>query len=257
LHVLGLPPAFVLSQDQTLKLERFILDTNHSELTERHTRWRFRHRGGLLKKRTTPARVSATERPSPPKPSDVDLSPKTAFQQPARTPPPTFLFPLNTVKEQNRIRERQNPTGGPAACSGCPRKHGTDRLGRVPNEPDLGSPASVVNTGRISSVRSGSHPKASASKETAFNPDRGRAHQPGISIDAFGAVSRQRRRQRPSYRPIRFCVSTPPGILFSAGRSRDRRASVPPHCTAKQALPRPVPDAEWYCRPRAGAIETC
>jgi hypothetical protein len=104
LHVLGLPPAFVLSQDQTLKLERFILDTNHSELTERHTRWRFRHRGGLLKKRTTPARVSATERPSPPKPSDVDLSPKTAFQQPARTPPPTFLFPLNTVKEQNRIR---------------------------------------------------------------------------------------------------------------------------------------------------------
>jgi hypothetical protein len=29
LHVLGLPPAFALSQDQTLKLKRYLISANH------------------------------------------------------------------------------------------------------------------------------------------------------------------------------------------------------------------------------------
>jgi hypothetical protein len=30
LHVLGLPPAFALSQDQTLKLKRYLISANHT-----------------------------------------------------------------------------------------------------------------------------------------------------------------------------------------------------------------------------------
>jgi hypothetical protein len=208
----------------------FVLDQNHSELTERHTRKRFRPRGGLSKR------------------SDVDASLKRLpVAAAARTPPPTFLFPSQPVKEQ-RNRERQNPTGRPVVCSGCSRKHGTDRLGHVPNEPDLGSPASLVNTG-TTCFRSGPNPTARRALQ------RKRLSIPtevGLISPAFpmmrlapsrvsGGVNRRLigPSALPCQRPRTFCFRR--SMRERSERLGGAAASVPPHCRAKQALPRPFP----------------
>jgi hypothetical protein len=133
LHVLGLPPAFVLSQDQTLKFERFILDTNHSELTERHTRRRFRPRGGLQPK-TTPEGVSAHEPVSKPRPHPKASPPTNASRRSKPSDSRSLAIDcLPAVRKDPAAhvslpsQHCQRTKFAPGRCADLPKQHdGTD-----------------------------------------------------------------------------------------------------------------------------------
>ena len=117
LHVLGLPPAFALSQDQTLKLdENFArLITTFDEvpllnrarssvraIVHRTPACRFHDKGVDLKRRPPKSRPAAPL-------SKITLRSRT---RPAGTPPSTFLFlPIHLSNSPGS--RRSHPLGGP------------------------------------------------------------------------------------------------------------------------------------------------
>jgi hypothetical protein len=140
LHVLSLPPAFVLSQDQTLKFKEFNLDCVTTQIDRVHTASAFPPTGGTHQKHRSGRCLS-----SDPKGSPGDQ------RSPARTPPPTLLSLVFTCQRAKRLSQdakRTNTT--PAGQTGR-----GDRLSRKPNrarqsdnavdEPDISSPKPPVN----------------------------------------------------------------------------------------------------------------
>jgi hypothetical protein len=147
LHVLSLPPAFVLSQDQTLKFKEFNLDCvttqiDRAPLTpafppERCTHQK--HRSG---------RCLLSQWPKPP----------------ARTPPPTLLSLVFTCQRARRLNQdaKRTDTTPPA------KPEEGDRLSRKPNrarlsdgavdEPDISSPQPPVNPNPKEILRSAMTP---------------------------------------------------------------------------------------------------
>ena len=120
LHVLSLPPAFALSQDQTLKLDLNFEPADHIVLTRSHHTWSIKPkldqpavRASQRKQRwcnlcikTCTAEVF---RPAPiPK---HQLAPNASKSRPARTPPSTFLF-LHLNLSNNPTSKRRPPQGG-------------------------------------------------------------------------------------------------------------------------------------------------
>src|SRR5262249_28198268 len=105
LHVLGLPPAFALSQDQTLKL-----DENFSRLVTTFDEVPPTSSARLL------ARITGVDlKRVPPKsrPAAVCLGFPRASRRPTRTPPSTFLFlPIHLSNSPGREalfpRSREN-----------------------------------------------------------------------------------------------------------------------------------------------------
>ena len=90
MHVLSLPPAFVLSQDQTLKLRIQSLALRHvTESTRTHTRLK---RPESLKNEV----LSLDKR------DRQSLFQGQSFQTVRDTPPPTFLFLLDLQLSKNR-----------------------------------------------------------------------------------------------------------------------------------------------------------
>jgi hypothetical protein len=119
LHVLSLPPAFVLSQDQTLKLNRESIWQSLRKLTE-HTRNDCSRSHRMALKKRSVAEVSQSDRLS---------TISTVSRQSARTPSPTLLFlPMKMSKsggchrQPDRFTRRRQirPTeaGWPMARSG-------------------------------------------------------------------------------------------------------------------------------------------
>ena len=92
LHVLGLPPAFALSQDQTLKLKSSISTKSQNVLDRVLTMTRRFHLTCELSKRKDKA----------------DVSLKLHNVQPARTPPPAFLS-LSLNLSKSKTRQHNNP----------------------------------------------------------------------------------------------------------------------------------------------------
>ena len=96
LHVLGLPPAFALSQDQTLKLKSSISTKSQNVLDRVLTMARRFHRTCELSKRKDKA--------------DVSLVPHASPHRAARTPPPAFLsLSLNLSKSKGQQRNPTSP----------------------------------------------------------------------------------------------------------------------------------------------------
>jgi|tagenome__1003787_1003787.scaffolds.fasta_scaffold19916198_2 hypothetical protein len=88
--------------------------------------------------------------------------------------------------------------------------------------PDMGPPVSLVNTGTNKTrPRADPHPRTRRFlKRQSLEPDRGRTITPGSFEETFGAVTRERRRRWPVYRPRRFFVSTAPIKFFSGAALR-------------------------------------
>jgi hypothetical protein len=80
----------------------FVLDQNHSELTERHTRQRFRRRGGLHENGATSTRLSQTAITAVRKDTAAHVS-----------------LPSQLVKEQRHIRR----------CANLPKQHDGTEIG--------------------------------------------------------------------------------------------------------------------------------
>ena len=101
LHVLSLPPAFALSQDQTLKLDLNFEPADHIVLTRSHHTWPTRscdrtnlpsalhsanNDGVTFVSKRVPPKSFVRPQPSAPACAECFRS------RPARTPPSTFLF---------------------------------------------------------------------------------------------------------------------------------------------------------------------
>ena len=138
LHVLGLPPAFVLSQDQTLKLQR--------EFVAGRSLFR-RHRRRLLStspKHTCPrafayklGELKSRDRQSISQPPTAQRS---RCQRPARTPPSTFLFlPIQLSNSEDdtstivKATPRRPLVMHPQARSA--RESGTSKAKKAPRSP--------------------------------------------------------------------------------------------------------------------------
>jgi hypothetical protein len=134
LHVLSLPPAFVLSQDQTLKLKDLISTKSLRKLTECHPlqvspeRWYSpKHRLGRCRldnpkivRKDTAAYASL---------SRLHLSKSTRLNRDAKTAGPAPPRPEPSAQADTRPRkDRRQPHQEPAA-----------------DEPDISSPPSPVN----------------------------------------------------------------------------------------------------------------
>ena len=121
---------------------------------------------------------------------------------PARTPPSTFLFLSSLVKEQHRndAASAEHPAfrPKPASRQDVPGSGGADRFGRWRrDEADMAPPVSFVNTGinfRQSRSRPASEDAALLGDKTSIPTEVGQS-RPGSSEEAFGAVTRQRRRR--------------------------------------------------------------
>ena len=111
LHVLSLPPAFALSQDQTLKLKaRSRLVTTFID-------------GGH---NSTCVSTSQCELQNVEPPKSLPAAQPIRTRQPARTPPSAFLFLSSLVKErghrhrQTRRRQRKPRSEKQVSFSRCP-----------------------------------------------------------------------------------------------------------------------------------------
>jgi hypothetical protein len=98
LHVLSLPPAFVLSQNQTLRLRS---DPDALGIY-------FKVQRDTVSANKRPKRVSLFY-------LETHLSESVSYGglTHRRTPPPAFLFPINNVKEQNHQQLPSSPIWSP------------------------------------------------------------------------------------------------------------------------------------------------
>ena len=111
MHVLGLPPAFVLSQDQTLRLNEIFIRHLYSRIDEVHTS------PDPTPKSRTERQIVSSQRIR--KTAEVSFTalvprPKPEPQAPAKTSPSTLLF-LQTRLSKNRPNRRE--TEGPPSRS--------------------------------------------------------------------------------------------------------------------------------------------
>jgi hypothetical protein len=143
LHVLSLPPAFVLSQDQTLKFKEFNLDCVTTQIDRAPLTPAFPPERCTHQKHRSGRCLSSNPVGSP---SDQ--------RSPARTPPPTLLSLVFTCQRARRLSQDAKRTDiTPAGQTGR-----GDRLSRKPNrarhsdsavdEPDISSPEPPVNPAR-------------------------------------------------------------------------------------------------------------
>ncbi len=122
MHVLSLPPAFVLSQDQTLKLNEILLPTGHFNRASRPHRIldEFQTHPPQSARPSPPHGVPAQApqrrdeflkrdrqlslfKTPPPDPPSAQRQPQIQRQSPARTPPPTSLFlPMQLSNSRSR-----------------------------------------------------------------------------------------------------------------------------------------------------------
>ena len=145
LHVLGLPPAFALSQDQTLKLKSSISTKSQNVLDRVLTIARRFHPACELSKRKDKA--------------DVSLVPHASPHRAARTPPPAFLsLSLNLSKSKGTpLRAPGRPTGEdpqalhsehPGHPTGEDPPEGRALKRRPVDDPYLATPDPHVNSNR-------------------------------------------------------------------------------------------------------------
>jgi hypothetical protein len=137
LHVLGLPPAFALSQDQTLKLE-ILISAGHYVIDGVCTLEQRFHCLCELQNVVPPK----SHRPRDPR---IPVS--------ARTPPSTFLFLSSLVKEQHRMmrlpRTLSLPTEAGEEAKMFQEASGPNRFRRrLRDEAHMAPPVSFVNTGK-------------------------------------------------------------------------------------------------------------
>ena len=92
MHVLSLPPAFVLSQDQTLKLKNLISTIVTTQIDRVHPS------PTLRPKRCTHQSIRS-----------VDVSSGDLLRSPARTPPPTLLFSSQQCHRACLTRDWKEP----------------------------------------------------------------------------------------------------------------------------------------------------
>ena len=136
MHVLSLPPAFALSQDQTLTLKDDpISKVTYAELTEPH----------LMRTAFPPLPVSSSKRSD--RRSLVKAAKpqaKAQDRQPARTPPPTFLFLVFTCQRARRPKPPRSPPKptdpkSPGSRQGS-KAHQSQRKPKTPNTPQRRRP---------------------------------------------------------------------------------------------------------------------
>ena len=120
LHVLGLPPAFVLSQDQTLNLKADPTKIT-AESTEVPHPPAFPPVSGPLGM-PLPAGSRQQTAPRFRNARSVDIPSRLPKEQPARTQPSTLLFPLIPVKEQSTPRTGMGPKTPLPVPSGVPTR---------------------------------------------------------------------------------------------------------------------------------------
>ena len=135
LHVLSLPPAFALSQDQTLKFKREDLMTDHAHHVSNPSRRKDRIDGVHIR-RIAPDMSSKRETVEVlPVPTG---HPKATHKNRARTPPSAFLFlslqlsnsHIFRCRKQTRSSDQTHPLSDPA-----PPKHPTRNRQRAqPNK---------------------------------------------------------------------------------------------------------------------------
>jgi hypothetical protein len=117
LHVLSLPPAFALSQDQTLKLDLNFEPADHIVLTRSHHTWSIRPKPDQPAVRASQRKqrwcnlciktcTAEVFRPAPT--LKHQLAPNAFRSRPARTPPSTFLF-LHLNYSNNPICKAHRP----------------------------------------------------------------------------------------------------------------------------------------------------
>jgi hypothetical protein len=154
LHVLSLPPAFVLSQDQTLKLKNLISTKSLRKLTE------------YLLTVGFPTAVYSPKR----KIGRYSLDrPKG---QSARTPPPTLLFLSSLVKEQipSTPDKNRNPRYPPAFQQENPGPLTAATAVAAVDEPYLVQPAGPVNSPRTEIRSSCQGPRQQHLSSTKIRP---------------------------------------------------------------------------------------
>ena len=117
LHVLGLPPAFALSQDQTLKLDLNFEPADHIVLTRSHHTWSIRPkpdqpavRASQRKQRwcNLCIKTCTAEVFRPASTLKHHLAANARKSRPARTPPSTFLF-LHLNLSNNPMHKHRPP----------------------------------------------------------------------------------------------------------------------------------------------------
>ena len=158
MHVLSLPPAFVLSQDQTLKLKEFDLDyMSLRKLTEH------------LSLQVSPERCTHQSI------EQVDVYSIRSTWTGARTPPPTLLFPSQQCQRAKSRPERQEQNsdhpGSPSRPSKVRSSPAQAPKNRAADGPDLGPRPAAVNRVQDSFLklsRSRSSPRASRGKVIPF-----------------------------------------------------------------------------------------
>ena len=121
LHVLSLPPAFALSQDQTLKLDLNFEPADHIVLTRSHHTWSTRscdrtNLPSALHSANNDGVTFVSKRVPPksfvrPQSLNHQLAPNASEPRPARTPPSTFLF-LHLNLSNNPMPKHRPPRKG-------------------------------------------------------------------------------------------------------------------------------------------------
>jgi hypothetical protein len=117
LHVLSLPPAFALSQDQTLKLDLNFEPADHIVLTRSHHTWSIRPKPDQPAVRASQRKqrwcnlciktcTAEVFRPAPT--LKHHLAANARKSRPARTPPSTFLF-LHLNLSNNPMHKHRPP----------------------------------------------------------------------------------------------------------------------------------------------------
>ena len=135
MHVLSLPPAFVLSQDQTLKLKSSISTKSLRKLTE------------FLPPRVSPEkRYSPKHRQSRCLVLDRPEGQSAIMRSPQGHRRPRFSFFLHLSKSRSRQRRRQTSHQPAAQGAGFWRGRPPVRQNRAVDEAYLANPAPSVNT---------------------------------------------------------------------------------------------------------------
>jgi hypothetical protein len=138
LHVLGLPPAFVLSQDQTLTFKEFNLDKLTAELTELTCRPAFPPARCSLKKNAA-SPISLSSHPHQGNSPQGHRRPRFSFSSLNLSKSSIFRCEEASTDEKPARADRSKFFTHSQEASAPPLQQRRD-------EPDLGSPPSPVNT---------------------------------------------------------------------------------------------------------------